>query len=219
LDAGSGGVATVPGEPLRRDAAERAERARMHQERAQADAAHEAAKVQCYQQFMVNGCLLQARDQRNAHLADLKRQENALNDLQRKRRGAQQIQRTEDRTAPERQLAIAQQRGQALAAAALREQRQAEKREARAERGADTGAQAPAKVRSTPSGRQKEPSVRQPPGGKKKVQKQAKQPKAARSTAPFDQRQTEAREHRQKVQTRVQQAQKPPAASLAIPAN
>lgn len=219
INAESVGTPTAPGGPQGRDDAERAERARIHLERAQADTTHEAASVRCYQQFVVNACLLQARDQRNAQLADLKRQENALNDLQRKRRGAQQIQRTEDKTAPERQLEMAQRRGQALAAAANREQRQADKQEARAQRGANPATPDPAKARSAPSGRQTEPAVGQPPQAKKRVQKQAKPPRAAKSTAAFDQRQKDALEHRLKVQTRQQQAKKPPAAALPIPAN
>jgi hypothetical protein len=69
-----------PAKPTQVEDAERLERDRILQERAKSGTAYEATKVQCYQRFRVNDCLHAARDQHHAQLADLKRQENSLNE-------------------------------------------------------------------------------------------------------------------------------------------
>jgi hypothetical protein len=195
------------------EVAERAERERIQYERAKVGTAHEAAKVECYQRFSVNDCLIQARDQHNAQLADLKRQEISLNDLQRKRRGAQQSQRTEEKTSPQKLLEQAEQRGNALANSAKRAQRQEDKGtpQARAVNSAKT------KTLNAPQGRVANGQTKQQRSDKKIAQKQAKQAKVAQDTASYDQRIKDAQEHRAQLQKRQQQNKKTPAASLPIP--
>ncbi len=68
-----------------------AERTQIAQRFAQEEAA-------CYQKFAVNDCLNASRTQRRTGLADLRRQEILLNDTERKRKGAQQMQRMEQST-------------------------------------------------------------------------------------------------------------------------
>jgi colicin import membrane protein len=205
----------VSAEPVLPEDAERVERERILQERVKVGTAHEAAKVQCYQRFLVNDCLLAARDQHNAQLADLKRQENSLNDTQRKRRGALQVQRIEANTSPERLLEQAEQRGNALANTAKREQRQAEKVAPQAK--APKAAQV--KEHKVPSGGAPVTQSKQQPTAKKVAPKQAKVAPKAQSTATYDQRIKDAQAHRAEVEARVKKNKSPPAASLPVPLN
>lgn len=76
-----------------------AERRRIRDDRAQVDAAFDAAQQACYRRFAVNDCLDAARRQRNAAVADLRRQEVLLNDTERKRRAAQRLREIDERKA------------------------------------------------------------------------------------------------------------------------
>lgn len=211
-------------------AMEKLERARIGNQRAAAGANLEAAKVKCYQLFLVNPCLLQARDEHLAQLAQLKRQDNALNDLQRKRRGALQIQRAEERSSPQNQAAQAQRQAEALDRAAQRAQRA----NAQPEAGRTAGTQAQKKglrqPLATPSARQAQGSSqpvpgatarkpKPPPQAKSTAPKQAKQAKQAQSPAAFEKRVQDAQRHREEVQKRLQANKKPPSAPLPVPAN
>ncbi len=192
-----------------------AERERIQNERTKVGAAHDAAKVACYQRFLVNDCLMQARDQHNVQMADLKRQEISLNDLQRKRRGALQSQRTEDKTSPQKQLEQAEQRGNALENAARREQRQQEKLASQA----NTPKNAKIKVPNRPQGRPSEAQAKQQRAAKKLVQRQARQAKVAQDTAAYDQRIKDAQLHRAEVEARLKKNKNPPAPGLPVPLN
>ncbi|MCY7304591.1 MAG: hypothetical protein LH632_00275 [Rhodoferax sp.] len=79
--------------------AEAVEYERIRQERSAALEEFNARDAQCYQRFAVNDCLAEARKQRRNVLADLRRQEFALNDAQRKRRAADQLLRSDEKAA------------------------------------------------------------------------------------------------------------------------
>jgi colicin import membrane protein len=197
-----------------RDASERAERERIGEERQRAGAEYGAAKVDCYQRFQVNDCLNQARNKHNGQQSDLKRQEISLNDLQRKRRGAEQLRKVEEKTSPQRQEEIAQQRGKALQADANRQQRQSE-------RGAPVG-----KARSGPKTAGKAPQASNSNAAEKQArqkgkaaERQEKVAAAARAKAQSDERNKDAAAHAASVQARQKQSKKPPSASLPIPIN
>ena len=85
-------------EPLT-EPSEQAERARIERSRALEEARFAQEEPACYARFAVNDCLIAERARRREALADLRRQENVLNDAERRRKGAQQIMRTE-RMAP-----------------------------------------------------------------------------------------------------------------------
>ncbi len=197
-----------------RDASERAERERINQERKRVSAQHDAAKVECYQKFRVNDCLSQARNTHNGQQADLKRQEISLNDLQRKRRGAEQLRKVEEKTLPERQAQTAQQRGKALAANAKRQQRQ-------------TGRVAPlAKTVTTPKSARPAPQARSSNAADKQARQKSKVTErqeriaaAARAKAHSEERNKDAAAHTASVQARQKQNKKPPAATLPLPLN
>lgn len=77
------------------------ERARIQAERDAADARFAQAEALCYQKFAVNDCLIQARVLRREVVADLRRQEAALNAQEAKRKGAEQLSRIEEKSSPQ----------------------------------------------------------------------------------------------------------------------
>lgn len=217
-----------------RDASERAERERISQERKRVSAEHDAAKVECYQKFRVNDCLSQARNTHNGQQADLKRQELSLSDLQRKRRGAEQLRKVEEKTSPERQEEIAQQRGKALGADANRQQRQSERATERAiERAAPVAkatsgpkpkpeakaARAPKSVGKAPQARSSNAADTQARQKRKMVDRQERIAAAASAKVQNEQRSKDAAAHAASVHSRQKQHKKPPAATLPIPPN
>ncbi len=74
------------------------ERERIRQTRANAQAQFAAQETQCYARFAVNDCLAEVRGHRREVLGDLRRQEISLNDAQRKRRAADQLLRSDERS-------------------------------------------------------------------------------------------------------------------------
>lgn len=72
-----------------------AEQARIHAERQQIEKRFADEEAACFQKFAVNGCRDASRARRRVDMADLRRQEIALNDAERKRKGAVQMQRME----------------------------------------------------------------------------------------------------------------------------
>ncbi len=78
------------------------QRSRIAEQRAQVQADYSRKETACYSLFAVNDCLSQARIARREALADLQRQENTLNDAERKRKSAQKIQSIDDKLAQDR---------------------------------------------------------------------------------------------------------------------
>ncbi len=67
------------------------------QRRVVVEDAHARSRVECYQRFAVNDCLLAAQRLRAEQMDDLRRQEIALNDVERKRKSAEQVRKLDDR--------------------------------------------------------------------------------------------------------------------------
>jgi colicin import membrane protein len=61
------------------------------------DAQFRAQEIACYQRFAVNDCLNDVHKTERAVKADLRRQEILINDAERKRRGARQLLRSDER--------------------------------------------------------------------------------------------------------------------------
>lgn len=91
-----------------------AERLRISTERSTLEAGFTREDTACYKKFLVNNCLDEVKARRRAALADLRRQEITINDQERKARGAQQIQKTEDKASPEKQKEAFDKRAQAV---------------------------------------------------------------------------------------------------------
>ena len=85
------------------------ERSKIAAERARLEAGFQAEEAACKSRFAVNACLQEIRPRRNAAMADLRRQDLLINEAERKARGADQSQKTEDKSSLERQQQRAEQ--------------------------------------------------------------------------------------------------------------
>ncbi len=90
-----------------------AERLRISAERTKLEAAFALEDTACYKRFLVNSCLDEVKVRRRDALADLRRQEIVLNDEARKAKAAEQLQKTEEKSAPEKLQQEADKRAQA----------------------------------------------------------------------------------------------------------
>lgn len=75
------------------------ERARIANLRQQQEAQFDAQEYACQSKFAVNDCVKAVKRRRLAMQSDLKRQERLLNDAQRQQRGAEQLQRSNEKAA------------------------------------------------------------------------------------------------------------------------
>jgi colicin import membrane protein len=91
-----------------------AERSRINLERARLEKGFAAEDVMCYRKFMVNNCLDEVKVRRREALADLRRQEIALEEQDRRAKAAAQISKTEQKLSAEKQQEAAVKRAAAL---------------------------------------------------------------------------------------------------------
>ncbi len=127
-----------------------AERDRIKSERDVATQMLEQQRAACYQKLAVTPCLNEARDAHNEKTRDLKRQEVALNDAQRKRAAADRLRIIEERNSPQAQQTLAERRGRALAASAEREQAQQAKQNSRPTKQTNTPAASDSTAQAAP---------------------------------------------------------------------
>ncbi len=104
-----------------------AERLRIGKERAELEAGFNREDAACYKRFLVNNCLDEVKIRRQEALADLRRQEMSIEDQERKAKGADQLQNTEDKASPEKKQAEADRREQALRDSEARIEREQQK--------------------------------------------------------------------------------------------
>lgn len=192
---------------------DRAERERIDAERKALDARFAERKKECNAKFAVNDCVEQATREKNAAMAELRRQERVLNAAERKRRAAERLKAQEERNSPERQREEEERRARAQQDQRDREARAAGKAQKWAAQQAER-ASAPrrAKAFPGPSGPQGEPRA---PGAAKgpTVTPDA----AAKNRAAYEERLREAEAHRKEVQERVAKRAKPAASALPVP--
>jgi colicin import membrane protein len=175
-----------------------AARAHIGAGRAQAEARYADEEKTCYGRFAVNDCLNEAKTRRRTVLADLRRQEIALNDAERKRRSAERLQQLEERNSVQKQQEAADQRAKALAGQHKREQQAAEKAAGRS--------QAEAKRAAGPK-----PA---PPARK------AAEPRkvdAAANVQSYEKKQQEAQQHKQRTEERAAEHKKAAAQPRPVP--
>jgi len=91
-----------------------AERLRISADRSRLEAAFAVEDTACYKRFLVNNCLDEVKVRRRDALADLRRQEIVLNDEARKAKAAEQLQKIEDKSSPEKLQREADERAQAV---------------------------------------------------------------------------------------------------------
>lgn len=186
-----------------------AERARIASERAAVEAQFTRRQRDCNALFAVNDCISRATREKNAALANLRRQERALDDAERRSRAAERLQSQQERLSPERQREEEERRARALEDHRERQQRAAEKAARRPAAAASAPAAGEPKAPPQPQGQPREP--RQPASA------QIGAAEAARNRAAFEQRVREAEEHKADVRERIARRAKPAASALPVP--
>lgn len=108
------------------------QRLAINAKRQQLQSGFSAEDAVCYTRFAVNNCLRNVDARRKASLADLRRQDVVLNDQERRRRGAEEIQRIETKQTGVSQQELAEKRAKTFSEFELRtqafDQRQGEKK-------------------------------------------------------------------------------------------
>jgi colicin import membrane protein len=190
-----------------------AERRRIEAERTAVEARFAERRRECNAKFAVNDCVELAARDKNAALADLRRQERVLNDADRKRRAAERLRDQEERNSPERQRAEQERRARAIQDQKDREERAAEKK---ARRAADEAGRP--KHPRTPGAASGPP---QPQGSARAPQQPRSPPvsagEAAKNRAAHEARLREAEEHKAEVENRIARRSKPAASALPVP--
>jgi colicin import membrane protein len=203
-------VAALPWLALAQESpAATAERARIAAERARAEAAYEAQAKVCWGKFAVNDCLARAKAQRRDVLADLRRQEVALNDEERRRRAAQHERDIQQRSAPVPRPAPA---GRAGPEQTRREQEAAERAAGRASKEAERASRPDAAAQA------RERAARtQQLQAQKRIELGQREREAAENAQRRQAQEQEAREHLESVERRQSQRKKAPAKPLPPP--
>ena len=199
---------------------EQTERIRIKSERAALAQSLDQQRQACYQKLAVTPCLNAARDEHNEKMRDLKRQEIALNDAQRKRAAADRVKALDARNSPEVQLQRAQDRGKALDASGRREGDRAQKQAARESRLAEAAKAAQTEKQAKPKAAVPSAQGKPRPQSTTKIapaQRAGQAERMAKSREQAAKREQDAAERRAKVAEREAKRKKPPAAGLPIP--
>jgi colicin import membrane protein len=207
---------------------EQAERERIKSERAKLNDNLKLQREACYQKLAVTSCLNEARDGHNEKMRDLKRQEVALNDVQRKRAAADRVKSLDQRSSPEAQLQRTQERGKAMQDAAKREDSRAARQAAREAKLAEAAKNAETKeAEAKPDMKTTEGTTHAVPQGKPRQQPAAKAAPDQREGLAGEieknrqqaaGREKAAAERRAKAAEREAKRTKPAAAGLPLPA-
>lgn len=111
--------------PAGQEEQDAAQKSRIDADRKAVEARYDQDRAGCYQKFAVQDCLNGARRKRRAQIDELNRQEAVINDAERQRRGAAQLDRLEQKG--ELSADDAAKREEALQSQQSREQRAAER--------------------------------------------------------------------------------------------
>jgi colicin import membrane protein len=195
-------------------AEEPAERQRLKEERAAAEARFAEAEQACRAKFAVIDCVRRAQRERNAALSDVRRQERLLDDAERKRRAAERLKAIEERNSPEARAREEERRRQAAAEQKAREERAAEKARQKADDDAEKTGKPPraAKAPSGAPGPQGSPRGEPQPGKRHGPTPE----QAAKNRAAYEARIRAAEAHNAQLRER-QAKRKKPAADLPTP--
>lgn len=183
----AGTVADTPSDAM----SPQAERGRIQAERDRVEARFAKEQVACYSKFAVNDCLGDARVIRREALADLRRQEVSLSAAEAKRRGAEQLSRTEEKSSHQTELDAARRRAAALA---QQQERQA---------GADDKAAAKAAAGLTTDARVTQESERAQKRAQAEAERAAKANAAALEQKKYADKQKEGQERAQARRKRL----------------
>ena len=182
-----------------------AEHLRISNERSRLKAAFALEDTACYKRFLVNSCLDEVKGRRRDVLADLRRQEIVLNDEARKSKAAEQLQKIQDKSAPEKLQQETDKRAEAVKDF---EERMARDKQKIADREA---LQAGEKAKSdAAAGRMKGSQD-------KEAGRTAKQAQAADEIRKYNERQAQAKERQARYARDKASQAKVPAKPLPVP--
>ena len=182
-----------------------AERLRITNDRTLIETASALDDSACYKLFFVNSCLDKVRLKRVEALADLRRQETLLDDQERKARGAEQVKKTEDKEAAQRQPQVASKRSEELKNTVEQAPQPQQKRPSQA------------KARINEKGNRDAAKSRLKKAEQKLLGRQEKQAAQAQSARLYQQRQERAIERSAKLAQDKARQTKPLSAPLPIP--
>ncbi len=182
-----------------------AERTRIGADRARLEQGFLAEDAACYKRFAVNKCLAEVNVRRRESMADLRRQEIELNDLDRRTRAAEQLRKTEEKSSPQSLREAEERRAKAVEDYQGRLERQKKKIEDQAAAKSNEKSNSDAAADKLKSSQQKNQS------------KADKQATAAQEARRFNDRQKEAQERRAQHDEEQRKRVKPPAKSLPLP--
>lgn len=178
-------------------------RAEINAERIKLEGDFTAEDLACHKQFFVNNCLGKVDTQRRAAVAELRRQEIALNDEDRKIRGEQALLRIEEKSSTENLQQAADQRAKGIEDYQARLAREKEKLQGRIA--------APATEKAA-----REASAQRLVESQKKAEAAAvRKSSAAEEAIKFEERQKQAAERR--AQHEKEQLAKPPPTGKSLP--
>jgi colicin import membrane protein len=169
-------------QPLGFEQAIAKERDRLKRLEAQEDSRYKQESSACYQRFAVTDCLNEVRGRRRQTMEDLRRQEIALNEMERKQQGADQLKRTEEKSSEQNQLDEANRRAQAAEEHRERIERSEQKKIDRANADLERAGQTP-RVKNTLPGPYTDASKASEMEAFTKKQQQALDAKARRDKA------------------------------------
>lgn len=181
------------------------EREKLNAVRLAQEAAFDAQEAACYKKFFVNNCLIEVKSHRREAMAELKRQEVALNDEKRRIKAAEQITSIEQKSSPEVQQQAAERRVKSLEDERARLERSRKKAEERGEM-----KQGEAQNAATTAGKLK--------GSQERAQVRVdKQAAIAQEVEKYKDKQEEVRERKASREKKQREQTKPPAAPLPTP--
>lgn len=183
------------------------ERSRIERERSAEMQRQQQIESGCYQRFAVNDCLLESRVKHREVMADLKRQEIALNDRERRLRSSEQLRRIEDKvSSPERDIDLMNRQQQGL-------QKATDAANTAAQKAADAANQ----VRERAE-RQAEQQRKQQQSAEKAAERASKAAQAPQEARRFQDKLQDAASHRQQVERDAKSSPGPRGAPLPVPA-
>jgi hypothetical protein len=191
-----------------------AERKRIADERGALEARFLQQQKACRATFAVTDCIHKAQRERNTALTELRRQEQAINDVERRHRSAEHQKEVEERSSPEARAKAEERRRLAVEEQKEREARAAEKAARRADDEAKKAARGPRepKAPTGPHGAQGAPRAPQAPKAHGPTPEEA-----AKSRAAHEAHIKEAEQHNAHLQERIAKRKKPAASDLPMP--
>jgi hypothetical protein len=187
------------------DASVTAERARLKQEHQKADAVYLAEEKACYGKFAVNDCIARAKARRREVVSDLRRQEIALNDAERKRKAAERKRELDEKAAQQKEReGVAPARAASQAGRGLRANERSASRASQAATDAQKAALHDKEVKQREAAHE--------------AAQQRRGAEAAKNAKEHERRAAEAKEREEKARQRTAERKKPAASGLKDPA-